>query len=286
MRSNKRINTIQPCKDWELAHERFVRNQEWRIKKYKISDKASRYMKENFDNIENKSLRDEVDSRREGNPFEDEALTLSVTLAEKRNIKLNEIQSQRIEIARRRQGQFVASGHAFDNEHFLKSHVLPFVPKNLDLSAAFIKDMRQVHENFNVKEFRQFNNKKSAILPISPRPDYDDVKFLTKKTNIHNPKFRQKFQKKSELNYDITNNDYKNLVSDDNKEHQREILKLFNTKKKKMPKIKPRKITSKNGTTQELLIGVDHLMPRKEICKVQLSYPQINKCINILNSVN
>ena len=73
---------LQDGETWQSAHERFVRNQEYRIKKHEMSLTAEKYIvfskQDTYDS-------DDDENDRKLNPFQDEDLMKTVALAEKRH---------------------------------------------------------------------------------------------------------------------------------------------------------------------------------------------------------
>ena len=208
---------LQDGETWQSAHERFVRNQEYRIKKHEMSLTAEKYIvfskQENYDSDD-----DETDCKL--NPFQDEDLMKTVALAEKRHEQLNELQTKRVLIAQRRQKQFVAVGHARDIEFKTKMGILKVSPPKTDFSDMVqnhLSSVARVNQNDqlgllktpetyiyakNVGERRK-NNIKRSTLQYTP-------KNVVKSTDSYSKNdFRLKFPDKAVTVADVMPAEYK-----------------------------------------------------------------------------
>lgn len=309
---NYRKNYIKP---WHEAHERFTRNQEYRIKKFKISTTAEHYMKTpgNLSEIDALELNHRCRSRQSNNPYEDTELTKSIALAEHRNLSLNEMQQFRVDVARRRQGQFVAAGHAFDNEHVMKSHILPNIPGKLDLHQAMVKDLaREARENMGILKSKsavdfcgkngdnRVEKQDAELTDDEILADFQnsisDQKFLSENFQIPACYFRLKFQdKKAEIS-DLIPKEYKYLVSAKNKDKQVEVnrlLQLSKSKTREKNEVANQKFAQQNFnypdqmTGDKILYGLQAHLPcpgKAGKQPVQMSYGKIQENIKILTS--
>jgi len=316
MASNRHISVrYKADRPWQEAHERFTRNQEYRVKKFGLSKTAQKYIAElrpdEVVEVTTKCL-----SRHSANPYEDSELTKSIALAEHRNINLNETQQMRVEIARRRQGNYVAKGHAFDNEHVLKRHVLPYVPKTLDLKRAMMEDLTNtVRDNMHLlktdRDGRAKRRPAAAVNKDDADEDFeleldfennsgqDNLNYLTEAAPLPTSDFRLKYQEKPTAVTEILPSEYKNLVSPSNRNKQMQVYRLLD----KCSSDKKREIKRKDAnyelqrkheqdglrdqfTTGKLLYGVNEVLPTKfstaKNREVQLTYGKIQENIRVL----
>jgi len=202
-----------PADDWSTAHERFVRNQEYRIKKYGMSTTAEKYVKFLNENADGECDDEDV-VRREINPFEDEDLMKSVALAERRNIHLNETQQARVEIARRRQRTFVAIGHSVDQEKLMHKHILTHVPPCINLQRAITEEIRDASEtaqrerlerdmSIRIRRANTYHENISRL--TTPAPRYT----LRDSANRPNATFRNRYPDKQATLSDVLPQSYK-----------------------------------------------------------------------------
>ena len=269
-------------------------------------------------------------SRQSQNPYEDEELTRSIVYAEYRNEQLSKVQKERIKIAQRRQGQYVASGHACDNDLIMKFHVMPGVVPNLDFNKIMKNREKEIisrPENMALLQTSKKNRKTknnsrvTGQLPTGklcldstwspdkekPTPNQNlyeqnfnqptnpkkSVTFLIDRTHTSHD-FRLNYQDKSfaSKKFDIVSNEYKNLVSEKNKEKQREIQKLVGRKYSGRPANTKRGIEQEtqnekqNGDPNAVTLGDLSSSLNKMLLKdkkvIEMNYGKIKEATRIL----
>ena len=260
---------------WTDAHERFVRNQEHRIKKFQMSVTAEKFVQgafwvkrvENcvflqfwmktanfwFQNAlflwftdkkpANESESDEEVIKRDINPFEDDDLVKTVALAERRNIHLNETQAKRVDIARRRQRQFVANGRCQDNEMLMKECILKNVPGYMDISPIMLRELKETRktvertksDNFIKREQQKLKKNMSFQRSATVQRDNTPKNLLRESENRpESGQFRARYPDKETILTDVMPPNYKIQIS-----KQKQVLvdgPMFGKNNTKKPK--------------------------------------------------
>lgn len=228
---------------WTDAHERFVRNQEHRIKKFQMSVTAEKFVRFTDKKPANESESDEEVIKRDINPFEDDDLVKTVALAERRNIHLNETQAKRVDIARRRQRQFVANGRCQDNEMLMKECILKNVPGYMDISPIMLRELKETRktvertksDNFIKREQQKLKKNMSFQRSATVQRDNTPKNLLRESENRpESGQFRARYPDKETILTDVMPPNYKIQIS-----KQKQVLvdgPMFGKNNTKKPK--------------------------------------------------
>lgn len=219
----------------------------------------------------------------------------TVALAERRNIHLNETQAKRVEIARRRQRQFVAKGRCQDNEMLMKKCILNNVPKCIDINPILLNEMKETRRAMEIKNQEKLiklkeKSKRAKTQPdlFYPRNKTPDNLLKESENRPISGQFRAKFPDKEVILTDVMPPSYKQQMDRQARNLKNGPMfgqtkaKTFNSFKK--PKVSQRnlKIENANDLSGKTFIkSIHNYKLRSKTCN---NIPRLPDAIKILQT--